>query len=309
MFWRNLALLLGVLVVCFLSGCASPKTTAMILSTAGTFGPKLTKPLPQDQHILVLSVLRDVRIDIIGENIFIYNELGTMSLPASAINTLLSKTMATTLKDNGYMYLDSMVINNSNVLNTTDIQWMHGQPESALSPEAQRFLSQVINHRTGVPAEGNSPYAMGDRKGENRDSSPSFRAIGSADAQDINRKPWTLYSAGMADHRNVDTIILLTQSGNQPLAFDVKCELSKQDFYQHASIEPHLYLYKIYVIDAHTLKILTWITGSANGHLQDTRLCKPTSQYRTQDFNELRSILMRKLESSVAKDLNRTLGT
>jgi probable rRNA maturation factor len=49
-----------------------------------------------------------------------------------------------------------------------------------------------------VPAEGNSPYAMGDRKGENRDSPPSFRAIGFADAQDINRKPRTLYSAGMA---------------------------------------------------------------------------------------------------------------
>jgi hypothetical protein len=141
------------------------------------------------------------------------------------------------------------------VLNTTDIQWLHGQPESWLSREAQQFLSQVVNHR------------------------------------------------------NVDTIILLTQSGSQPLAFDVKCELSKRDFYQHASIEPHLYLYKIYVIDAHTLKILTWITGSANGHLQDTSLCKPTSQYRAQDFNELRSILMRKLDRSVAKDLTRTLGT
>ena len=39
---------------------------------------------------------------------------------------------------------------------------------------------------------------MGDRKGENRDSPPSFRAIGFADAQDKDRKPWTLYSAGMA---------------------------------------------------------------------------------------------------------------
>ncbi len=50
----------------------------------------------------------------------------------------------------------------------------------------------------GVPAEGNSPIAMGDRKGENRDSPPSFRAIGFADAQDTDRKPLTLYSAGMA---------------------------------------------------------------------------------------------------------------
>ena len=59
--------------------------------------------------------------------------------------------------------------------------------------------SNMLPKRAGVPAEGNSPYAMGDRKGENRDSPPSFRAIGFADAQDINRKPWTLYSAGMAE--------------------------------------------------------------------------------------------------------------
>ena len=100
-----------------------PKTTATVLSTAGTLGPKLTNPLSQDQHILVLSVLRDIRIDIIGENIFIYNELGKTSLPAEAVNILLSKTMAATLRDNGYGHLESAVINNSNVLNTTDITW------------------------------------------------------------------------------------------------------------------------------------------------------------------------------------------
>ena len=65
-------------------------------------------------------------------------------------------------------------------------------PRSINSGSAGGFKSP------GVPAEGNFPYAMGDRKGENRDSPPSFRAIGSADAQDINRKPWTMYSAGMA---------------------------------------------------------------------------------------------------------------
>ncbi len=59
-------------------------------------------------------------------------------------------------------------------------------------------LQEEVNALIGVPSEGNSPYAMGDRKGENRDSPPSFRAIGSADAQDINRKPLPLYSAGMA---------------------------------------------------------------------------------------------------------------
>ncbi len=57
---------------------------------------------------------------------------------------------------------------------------------------------------TGVPPEGNSPYAMGVRKGENRDSPPSFRAIGSADAQDTDRKPLPLYSAGMAGIRHQD---------------------------------------------------------------------------------------------------------
>ena len=61
----------------------------------------------------------------------------------------------------------------------------------------QQF-QKTQGYLAGVPAEGNSPYAMGDRKGENRDSPPSFRAIGFADAQDINRKPLTLYSAGMA---------------------------------------------------------------------------------------------------------------
>ncbi len=59
--------------------------------------------------------------------------------------------------------------------------------------------NEQVKVTSGVLAEGNSPYAMRDRKGEKRDSPPSFRAIGSADAQDINRKPWTLYSAGMAE--------------------------------------------------------------------------------------------------------------
>ena len=90
------------------------------------------------------------------------------------------------------------------------------QPQSGQSQWFQNcFAGQDINHigyyrplsancrlsfcqRDKVPAEGNSPYAMGDRKGENRDSSPSFRAIGSADAQDTDRRPLPLYSAGMA---------------------------------------------------------------------------------------------------------------
>ena len=49
----------------------------------------------------------------------------------------------------------------------------------------------------GVPAEGNSPYPMGVEGGESFAPPPSFRAIGSADAQDMNRKALPLYSAGM----------------------------------------------------------------------------------------------------------------
>ncbi len=64
-------------------------------------------------------------------------------------------------------------------------------------------LPRDVKFSAGVPAKGNSPIAMGDRKGENRDSSPSFRAIGFADAQDIDRKPWTLYSAGMAEFSGI----------------------------------------------------------------------------------------------------------
>ena len=64
----------------------------------------------------------------------------------------------------------------------------------------------ILDTTRRVPAEGNSPIAMGVRKEGRakrggRDSSPSFRAIGSADAQDINRKPLPLYSAGMAATR------------------------------------------------------------------------------------------------------------
>ena len=60
-------------------------------------------------------------------------------------------------------------------------------------------IATLDNKTPGVPAEGNSPYPMGVEGGESFAPPPSFRAIGSADAQDINRKPLPLYSAGMAD--------------------------------------------------------------------------------------------------------------
>ena len=57
----------------------------------------------------------------------------------------------------------------------------------------------IVEKESAILKSTNTPYAMGDRKGEKRDSPPSFRAIGSADAQDINRKPLPLYSAGIAE--------------------------------------------------------------------------------------------------------------
>lgn len=107
--------------------------------------------------------------------------------------------------------------------------------------------------------------------------------------------------------RNIDIIILITQNGHDPLAFDLKCELSKNNFYYHASIQPHLDLYKIYVINAHTMRILTWITGSANGDLSDTSLCKPINKYSPQDFNTVNNIVISGLNKSVSTDLFNTL--
>ncbi len=49
-------------------------------------------------------------------------------------------------------------------------------------------MDPAITWIAGVPAEGNPPSAVGVRKGENRDAPHSFRAIGFADAQDINHE-------------------------------------------------------------------------------------------------------------------------
>lgn len=104
--------------------------------------------------------------------------------------------------------------------------------------------------------------------------------------------------------RGIDTVVLITQDGNQPLAFDLKCELSKNSTYNQASIEPHLYLYKIYIIDAHTLKILTWITSNASGNLHNTHLCKPPTYFSAENFNELNEIVTSGLNTAVTASLN-----
>ncbi len=58
-------------------------------------------------------------------------------------------------------------------------------------PFAVILMTYIIVKYSGVqefPVKGTPLYAMRDRKGENRDSSPSFRAIGFADAQDTNQE-------------------------------------------------------------------------------------------------------------------------
>jgi hypothetical protein len=44
-----------------------------------------------------------------------------------------------------------------------------------------------------------TPYAVGDRKGEKAERLPRNEEHRLCRAQDIDRKPWTLYSAGMAE--------------------------------------------------------------------------------------------------------------
>jgi len=115
------------------------------------------------------------------------------------------------------------------------------------------------------------------------------------------------YLSDLIKNHPVDIIVLMTQNGPHSLVYDVKCELSKNNIYYQASIQPHLYLYKIYVINAHTLKIITWITGSANGDLPDTHLCKPMSQYSPQDLNDVNYFVIEQLNKAVADDLSKTL--
>lgn len=242
--------MLILLLSSLLNGCHSG---APPLSSAGTIGPGLSQAIPQNQRILVLAALRDIKVDIVSENIFTYQILGTKTIAATAVNSQLLSTMNATLKNLDYYRLRSATLNDPNVLNTTDIQAITNHSYTALTPEAQQFLADFIKDR------------------------------------------------------HVDTIVLLTQDGDRPLAFDLKCELSKNNFYYHASIQPHLYLYKIYVIDAHTLKIITWITGSATGNLPDVHLCKPVAQFTRRDLNDLNYTVMNRLNSAVADDLSKTL--
>ncbi|GEM_PF-5777831 len=238
-------------ILIFIGGCAHH---AQVISSAGTIGPGLKNPLPKNQAILVLAVLRDVKTDIVSENIFTYEKLGSVSIPAEQINHQLSQTVKTTLKKFAYYQVNTQMINTLNVLNSTDIQTLEYHSQFNLTSDAQAFLRKEL----------------------------------------INK--------------NVDTLILITQSDDQALGLDLKCELSKNNIYYQASLQAHLDLYKIYFIDARTLKIITWLTGSANEYLQDTHLCKPLSQFSAQDTNELKYLVMNGLNKALAADLAKTLN-
>lgn len=243
--WVLVLLLSGLL-----NGCRSGMPP---LSSAGTIGPRLSQAIPKNQQILVLAVLRDIKVDVVSENIFSYQILGAQTIAAALVNSQLLKTMNSTLKSLDYYHLNSVTLNNPNVLNTGDIQALANPSYPALTSEAQQFLANFIKDC------------------------------------------------------HIDTIVLLTQDGDRPLAFDLKCELSKNNFYYQASIQPHLYLYKIYVIDAHDFKIITWITGSANGDLPDVHLCKPLSQFTSRDLNDLNYNVINSLKTAVNNDLSNML--
>ncbi len=105
-----------------------------------------------------------------------------------------------------------------------------------------------------------------------------------------------------------DILILITQNGGHTLNFDLKCELGQAGSYNQAIIEPHLYLYKIYVIDTHHFSILTWVTGSANSNLQNTFLCKSPKEYSKENFQELHEIVVNGLSQAVVSDILRVLS-
>ena len=81
--------------------------------------------------------------------------------------------------------------------------------------EARQGLQGRLQNSTaaGVPAEGNSPYAMGDRKGERAERLPLHSEHRLCRAQDINRKQFSLYSAGIAG-----TAAGVPAEGNSPYA-------------------------------------------------------------------------------------------
>ncbi len=225
----------------FLSGCG----TEINVSSAGTLGPILKKPIDKSQRILVISALQDIKIDIISENIFSYRKLGSKVISKKFLNEELSMAMVSALKEHNFKYIQIKNLNSANDINTGDIE--------LLTTKAKEFLSsQIANTHS-------------------------------------------------------DLILLLTQSNNQPLLYDIKCELGKKNQYEQARFEQHLDLYKLYLIDAHTLQILSWTTGSPNFDLPNERLCKPIKNYDANDLKELNVIVGELFHRAIDIDLIRTL--
>lgn len=257
-------LLFGLLLF-LLSGCSHTKAAVQV-SSAGTLGPPLEQPLPENARILVLSTLQPVSVNIISENIFSYKNLGGFEIPASHLNPSLSQTMTHVAQNGGYRVAASVPLNTRNPLNTANIQYASSQlsgsvdrtathipPRGSLTPEAKRFLFQQIKQH---PA---------------------------------------------------DFIVLLTQTGPQPLALDLRCELSKMNTYSRASIGPDLYLYKIYLIDARRMQPLAWTTGAFNSDLPHTHWCKSPEQLKADQRKDLNNMIIKGLNKAVNEDLSQVL--
>jgi hypothetical protein len=108
--------------------------------------------------------------------------------------------------------------------------------------------------------------------------------------------------------RHADIIILITKNNEKHiLGFDIHCEVSRFNQYYQAIIEPHLDLYKITVIAAQNQQVLTWITGSINGNLRNTRFCKPLSSFSMRDYLALNSIVNTGLHVAITRDISKIL--
>ena len=223
------------------SACTTNKA---IISSAGTVGPGLPAPLPKTQRILIISTLTATQINIISENIFQFQNLGSDTISAPTMNRELATTMQNTVKKLGYLNTTTMEMNQKNILNTEDVQ---------SSAEAISFLKSITN-----PTKA-------------------------------------------------DTIILLTLNDGQPFDLDIKCELGKNNIYRHATIQSHLYLYKIYILDTHTWKIISWITGSPTANLYNLTLCMPPSSLSPEQRLDLENLTLQELKKAVHMDLYSTL--
>ncbi len=149
-------------------------------AAGGTQLPDLL-PLPYTEESLTLltdhinQVQNTLNRQILIENISTYLQFNHSVIPEyEFINALAQRTQCGILLD-----LNNLYVNSRN----------HGwQTDVYLSSIDKKYIKEL--HLSGHIE---------------KKIAPSFRAIGSADAQDINRKPLPLYSAGMAASILIDT--------------------------------------------------------------------------------------------------------